>query len=153
VQPALLIEGEEEIGSPNLERFMDAFPEAFESDVMVLTDCENPSTGDPGLTISLRGLIEVELKCETHRADVHSGSGATSCPTRHRDDEARRAAHRRGRAPRLGRQEVPSDWREASLERAARRGGGPREREALDGVSRCQPAVDRPPSGCGVSPP
>ncbi|MFM9148015.1 MAG: M20/M25/M40 family metallo-hydrolase, partial [Verrucomicrobiota bacterium] len=49
-----LIEGEEEIGSPNLERFMDAFPEAFASDVMVLTDCENPSPEIPGLTVSLR---------------------------------------------------------------------------------------------------
>ena len=44
----LLIEGEEEIGSPNLERYMDAHGDAFESDVMVLTDCENPSVDVPG---------------------------------------------------------------------------------------------------------
>lgn len=69
----LLIEGEEEIGSPNLEKFMDAFPEAFTSDVMVLTDCENPSTDIPGLTVSLRGLLEVELLCESASSDVHSG--------------------------------------------------------------------------------
>ena len=54
----LVIEGEEEIGSPNLERYMDAYPEAFEADVMVLTDCENPAPDIPGLTISLRGLLE-----------------------------------------------------------------------------------------------
>jgi acetylornithine deacetylase/succinyl-diaminopimelate desuccinylase-like protein len=69
----LLIEGEEEIGSPNLERYMDSFPELFESDVMVLTDCENPSEDVPGLTLSLRGLFEVELTCEALGADVHSG--------------------------------------------------------------------------------
>lgn len=69
----VLIEGEEEIGSPNLERFMDAYPDAFDSDVMVLTDCENPSTDVPGLTVSLRGLMEVELVCEALGADVHSG--------------------------------------------------------------------------------
>lgn len=69
----LLIEGEEEIGSPNLERYMDAFPEAFQSDVMVLTDCENPSTDKPGLTVSLRGLMELELSCEALEADGHSG--------------------------------------------------------------------------------
>ncbi len=69
----LIVEGEEEIGSPNLERFMDAFPVAFDADVMVLTDCENPSTDVPGLTVSLRGLIEVELRCEALGADVHSG--------------------------------------------------------------------------------
>ena len=69
----LLIEGEEEIGSPNLERFMDEYPEAFEADIMVLTDCENPSTEIPGLTVSLRGLMEVTLTCRALNADVHSG--------------------------------------------------------------------------------
>ncbi len=69
----LIIEGEEEIGSPNLERFMDAFPDVFASDVMVLTDCENPSTDTPGLTVSLRGLLELRLTCRALSADVHSG--------------------------------------------------------------------------------
>lgn len=69
----LLIEGEEEIGSPCLETFMDMYPDAFASDVMVLTDCENPSTEVPGLTVSLRGLVEVELRCTALSADVHSG--------------------------------------------------------------------------------
>jgi acetylornithine deacetylase/succinyl-diaminopimelate desuccinylase-like protein len=69
----ILLEGEEEIGSPNLERFMDAFPEAFDSDAMVLTDCENPSVEIPGLTVSLRGLLEVEVSVTSAQADVHSG--------------------------------------------------------------------------------
>ncbi|MFO0664485.1 MAG: M20/M25/M40 family metallo-hydrolase [Polyangiaceae bacterium] len=69
----ILIEGEEEIGSPNLERFMDAFPEAFAADAMVLTDCENPSVDIPGLTVSLRGLLDVSVVCESATSDVHSG--------------------------------------------------------------------------------
>jgi cysteinylglycine-S-conjugate dipeptidase len=69
----LLIEGEEEIGSPNLERFMDTYPDAFAADVMVLTDTENPSVEIPGLTVSLRGLLEVELTCASSTSDVHSG--------------------------------------------------------------------------------
>lgn len=69
----LLIEGEEEIGSPNLERYMDEFPDAFAADIMVLTDCENPSTDIPGLTVSLRGIVELDLSCEALRSDVHSG--------------------------------------------------------------------------------
>jgi acetylornithine deacetylase/succinyl-diaminopimelate desuccinylase-like protein len=69
----LILEGEEEIGSPNLERFMDAFPDAFASDVMVLTDTENPSVDIPGLTVSLRGLLEVEITCASSTSDVHSG--------------------------------------------------------------------------------
>ncbi len=80
VNVKLLIEGEEEIGSPNLERYMDAFPEAFAADVMVLTDCENPSTEVPGLTVSLRGLIEMEVVCEALEADGHSGLWGNMVP-------------------------------------------------------------------------
>ncbi|MBX3221801.1 MAG: M20/M25/M40 family metallo-hydrolase [Labilithrix sp.] len=69
----ILLEGEEEIGSPNLERFMDAYADAFESDAMVLTDCENPSVEIPGLTVSLRGLLEVEVSVTSAKSDVHSG--------------------------------------------------------------------------------
>ncbi|MEY3015210.1 MAG: hypothetical protein RIT45_3945 [Pseudomonadota bacterium] len=69
----VIVEGEEEIGSPALERFMDAYPDVFDADVMVLTDCENPSVDVPGLTVSLRGLVEVELTVASSDADVHSG--------------------------------------------------------------------------------
>lgn len=76
----LVIEGEEEIGSPYLERFMDTYPDVFDADVMVLTDCENPSPDVPGLTVSLRGLLEVELLCEALDADVHSGLWGNMAP-------------------------------------------------------------------------
>lgn len=76
----LLIEGEEEIGSPRLESYMDAFPEDFEADVMVLTDCENPAVDVPGLTTSLRGLYEVELRVEALGSDVHSGLWGNMAP-------------------------------------------------------------------------
>jgi cysteinylglycine-S-conjugate dipeptidase len=75
-----VIEGEEEIGSPNLERYMDAYPDAFDADVMVLTDCENPSTEVPGLTMSLRGIYEVELVCEALESDIHSGLWGNMVP-------------------------------------------------------------------------
>lgn len=80
VNVKLVIEGEEEIGSPNLERYMDAFPDAFAADVMVLTDCENPSTDIPGLTVSLRGIYEVELVCEAISSDIHSGLWGNMVP-------------------------------------------------------------------------
>lgn len=76
----ILLEGEEEIGSPNLARFMDAYPEAFESDAMVLTDCENPSVDIPGLTVSLRGLLEVEVSVTSAQSDVHSGLWGNVAP-------------------------------------------------------------------------
>ncbi len=109
----LVIEGEEEIGSPNLERYMDAYPEIFEADVMVLTDCENPSTEIPGLTVSLRGLLELELTCEALEADGHSGLWGNMVPdvstalmqliSRLVDSDGRM---------RVGRMEVPSEWSE-----------------------------------------
>ena len=111
----LLIEGEEEIGSPNLERFMDAYPEAFAADVMMLTDCENPSPEIPGLTVSLRGLLEVSLTCEALVADVHSGLWGNVVP-----DPAialvsliARLVDEDGRM-KLGRVEVPAAWAKAS---------------------------------------
>lgn len=76
----LLLEGEEEIGSPNLERYMDAFPGDFAADVMVLTDCENPSIDLPGLTTSLRGLYEVDVVCDALTSDVHSGLWGNMTP-------------------------------------------------------------------------
>jgi cysteinylglycine-S-conjugate dipeptidase len=113
----LVIEGEEEIGSPNLERFMDTFPEAFAADAMVLTDCENPSTEIPGLTVSLRGLYEVELVCSALESDVHSGLWGNMAPdvstalvkhlSRIVDDDGRLS---------IGRQEVPKEWVKRSKE-------------------------------------
>ncbi len=109
----VIVEGEEEIGSPNLERYMDAHPGVFAGDVMVLTDCENPSTEIPGLTVSLRGLLEVELKVEALDADVHSGLWGGMVPdvslalckliARLADDDGRMT---------VGRVEVPEPWRE-----------------------------------------
>ena len=111
----LVIESEEEVGSPNLERYMDAFPEVFEADVMILTDCDNPSTEIPGLTVSLRGLCEVEVICEALQSDVHSGIWGNMAPevstalmkllARLVDDDGRMA---------LGRLEVPHTWRQGA---------------------------------------
>ena len=108
----LLIEGEEEIGSPNLERYMDAFPDAFNADIMILTDCENPSDTIPGLTVSLRGLLEVEVTVSALEADGHSGLWGNMVPDvgialmkligRLTDDDGR-LLH--------GRMDVPEEWR------------------------------------------
>jgi cysteinylglycine-S-conjugate dipeptidase len=111
----LLLEGEEEIGSPNLEAFMDAFPDAFAADAMVLTDCENPSVDIPGLTVSLRGLLEVEISVASAKSDVHSGLWGNVVP-----DPATtllallaRLVDADGRL-RLGRREIDPAWLAAS---------------------------------------
>ncbi len=111
----LVLEGEEEIGSPNLERYMDAFPEDFDADVMVLTDCENPSLDVPGLTTSLRGLYEVDVQVCALQSDVHSGLWGNMAP-----DVGSALVHLLSRLtdtagrPVFGRQEVPQSFRESS---------------------------------------
>ncbi|MEZ6189464.1 MAG: M20/M25/M40 family metallo-hydrolase [Planctomycetota bacterium] len=77
-----LLEGEEEVGSPNLGRFMTAYPEAFAADAMVLTDCENPSTDVAGLTVSLRGLLELKVTVRALQGKVHSGLWGGALPDR-----------------------------------------------------------------------
>ncbi len=132
----LFIEGEEEIGSPNLERFMDAFPDAFESDVMVLTDCENPSTEIPGLTTSLRGLLEVDVKVTALTSDVHSGLWGNMGPDaslalvmllrRLVDDDGRFC---------LAPADVPSEWAKAAWD-------VPLDNDAIKSGSHLAPGVE-----------
>ena len=69
----LLIEFEEEIGSPNLMAHIDQLGDFCDVDAMMLTDCENPSTSTPGLTVSLRGLAIVDVVCTAHHPPGHSG--------------------------------------------------------------------------------
>ena len=76
----LIIEGEEEFGSGHLEPFMDAHPEAFSADAMILTDCENPAVDVPGLTVSLRGVCEMVLRVRALEADGHSGLWGNAVP-------------------------------------------------------------------------
>ena len=132
----LIIEGEEEIGSPNLERFMDAYPDVFAADVMILTDCENPSPELPGLTVSLRGLLEVDLTVSALGSDVHSGLWGNVAPdvsTALAAVVARLVdADGRLQAPRM---DVPAAWRVAAWQ-------VPLDAETIRSGARLLPGVD-----------
>ncbi len=69
----VVIEGEEEIGSPNLHAFLDAHGEELRADVIVLTDLTNWQVGWPGLTVALRGMGEVTVTVRTLEQPIHSG--------------------------------------------------------------------------------
>lgn len=142
----LIIEGEEEIGSPNLARFMDAHPDAFASDVMILTDCENPAVDIPGLTVSLRGIAEFELSCEAIAADVHSGLWGNVVPDvtmglikllARLVDEDGRMAHERVT--------VPAEWQKAAWDVPLTPEVVRHAAHLLDGVEPL-PARGRPPA-------
>lgn len=73
VNVKVLIEGEEEIGSPHLPAFLDQHSAGLRSDVIVLADLVNWKVGWPGLTRSLRGMGDVYVTVRTLRQPVHSG--------------------------------------------------------------------------------
>jgi len=70
----VFVEGEEEIGSPSLERLLAAEHEALAADVFVIADSVNWDVGTPAFTTSLRGLADCVVTVSTLDHAVHSGS-------------------------------------------------------------------------------
>src|SRR5690606_33916791 len=69
----LLIEGEEEFGSPTLEALLREHRTELAADVVVIADSTNWRTDVPALTTSLRGVINVYVETAVLSGAVHSG--------------------------------------------------------------------------------
>jgi acetylornithine deacetylase/succinyl-diaminopimelate desuccinylase-like protein len=69
----VLIEGEEEIGSPTLAEFLDAYAGRLRADAVVFADATNWTTDVPALTTTLRGGTGVTVEVRTLHHGVHSG--------------------------------------------------------------------------------
>jgi acetylornithine deacetylase/succinyl-diaminopimelate desuccinylase-like protein len=67
------VEGEEEIGSPELEQFVTAASEELRSDYAIVSDSDFFGPGLPTITYGLRGLAYLELTLAGPREDLHSG--------------------------------------------------------------------------------
>ena len=76
----VLIEGEEEIGSPTLHAFLTAHLDELRSDVLVLADAGNWDVGVPGLTYSLRGLALADIQLRALDGPQHSGMVGGAIP-------------------------------------------------------------------------
>jgi len=74
VNVKLLIEGEEEIGSPNLDLFIAKHQDMLKADVVVISDTAMIAKGAPGITHGLRGLAYFQIDVEGTKSDLHSGS-------------------------------------------------------------------------------
>lgn len=69
-----LIEGEEEIGSPNLEDVLHHYSHLINADVAVVSDMKMISATQPALTYALRGSVNFELTVLGQPKELHSGT-------------------------------------------------------------------------------
>ena len=77
-----VIEGEEEVGSANLAKFLKTQRAELRCDAVVVSDTDMPSPKHPALTYSLRGIIAFEITVRGPSRDLHSGifGGAVENP-------------------------------------------------------------------------
>ena len=77
-----VIEGEEEIGSPNLATFVKANKELLKADVILISDTAMISMDTPSIDIGVRGLSYIEIEVTGPNRDLHSGvyGGAVANP-------------------------------------------------------------------------
>ncbi len=73
VNVKFLIEGEEEIGSPNLDHFINANKDLLACDVAVISDTAILAPDQPSIVYALRGLTYLEIEVHGPDHDLHSG--------------------------------------------------------------------------------
>jgi len=69
-----MIEGEEEIGSPNLLPYLKENLDRLACDVVVVSDSDVLAPDKPSMTYALRGLVYTEIHVKGGDSDLHSGS-------------------------------------------------------------------------------
>jgi acetylornithine deacetylase/succinyl-diaminopimelate desuccinylase-like protein len=77
-----MIEGEEEVGSPNLGKFCEQHKELLKADVILVSDTSMIAPDTPSITTGLRGLAYMEVEVTGPGHDLHSGlyGGAVDNP-------------------------------------------------------------------------
>lgn len=69
----VVIEGEEEVGSVNLDRFVESQKDRLKADVVVISDSAMFDRGVPSICYSLRGLVYFQIDVRGTASDLHSG--------------------------------------------------------------------------------
>jgi acetylornithine deacetylase/succinyl-diaminopimelate desuccinylase-like protein len=82
VNMKIILEGEEEVGSANLDNFIKANKELLKADVVVISDSGMFARGVPSICYGLRGLVYFQIDLRGSKSDLHSGSfgGAVANP-------------------------------------------------------------------------
>lgn len=69
-----MIEGEEEVGSPNLYPFIEKQKELLKADVILVSDNSILANDVPSISVGLRGLSYNDVRVTSARQDMHSGT-------------------------------------------------------------------------------
>jgi acetylornithine deacetylase/succinyl-diaminopimelate desuccinylase-like protein len=69
----VIIEGEEEVGSVNLDKFVHEQKQRLKADVVVISDSAMFDRGVPSICYSLRGLVYFQIDVRGTLSDLHSG--------------------------------------------------------------------------------
>ena len=73
VNVKFIIEGEEEIGSPNLPPYVEHNKEALAADLILISDTGLYAPGKPAVCYGLRGLAGIQIDVRGAKGDLHSG--------------------------------------------------------------------------------
>ncbi len=76
----LMIEGEEEVGSANLDWFLDNHREKLDCDIILISDTGIIDNETPSICVGLRGLSYVEVEVTGPNRDLHSGLYGGAAP-------------------------------------------------------------------------
>src|SRR5437763_10080471 len=80
VNVKFLVEGEEEVGSPNFEDLLWRENERMACDVVVVSDTGMWSRSVPSFTVAMRGLVAFDVTVRTGTIDLHSGTFGGAVP-------------------------------------------------------------------------
>jgi acetylornithine deacetylase/succinyl-diaminopimelate desuccinylase-like protein len=70
----VLLEGEEEIGSPHIHEFLQTHQDEFAADLVIISDGPLDISGRARLQFGVRGVLSFELRAHGAKSDLHSGN-------------------------------------------------------------------------------
>ena len=70
----VLLEGEEEVGSPHIAEFVQEHRDELNADLVITADGQLHPSGTPTITFGVRGVASFELRAHGANSDLHSGN-------------------------------------------------------------------------------